>query len=139
MTISACQEMPPPGLGDGVAEFNRHLFFECHETLEALWVAEPRPIRELYQGILQVGVAFYHLKALRYRPAVTLLERGMGYLWPFAPQCMGIDVAGLLADVKRCLVAVQALGSEDLEQFDWTLVPKIEIDMELERLEATDG
>jgi uncharacterized protein len=137
MTASACQEVPPRDLGNGIAEFNRHLFFECHETLEALWMAEPRSIRELYQGILQVGVAFYHLEAQRYRPVVTLLERGMAYLQPFSPQCMGIDVARLLADVKRCLTALRALGPEGVQRFDWKLVPKIE--MGLERLEATDG
>ena len=139
MKASACRETPPRGLGDGVAEFNRRLFFECHETLEALWMAEPRPVRELYQGILQVGVAFYHLQAQRYRPAMTLLKRGTAYLRPFAPQCMGIDVAALLADTRRCLLALRALGPEGLEQFDWTLVPKIGFEMELERLEATDG
>lgn len=139
MSASACQEIPPRGLGDGVAEFNRQRFFECHETLEALWLAEPRPVRHLYQGILQVGVAFYHLKAQRYRPAVTLLKRGMAYLQPFEPRCMGIDVTALLADARRCLVALRELGPKGLERFDWTLVPKIGFEMELERLEATDG
>lgn len=137
MTANACQQVPPRELRNGIEEFNRHLFFECHETLEALWMAEPGPVRQLYQGILQVGVAFYHLEAQRYRPVVTLLERGTAYLQPFAPQCMGIDVAGLLADAKRCLLALRAVGPEGLEHFDWGLVPKIE--MELERLEATDG
>jgi hypothetical protein len=70
---------------------------------------------------------------------VTLLKRGMAYLKPFGPQCMGIDVAGLLADASRCLVALRAGGPEGLEQFDWTLVPKIGFEIELERLEATDG
>ena len=33
--------------------------FEQHETLELLWRAERRDIRYLYQGILQIGVAFH--------------------------------------------------------------------------------
>lgn len=137
MTATACQQVPPRELRNGIDQFNHHLFFECHETLEALWLAESRSVRQLYQGILQVGVAFYHLQAQRYRPVVTLLERGTAYLQPFAPQCMGIDVARLLADADHCLQALRALGPEGLEHFDWRLVPEIE--MGLERLETIDG
>jgi predicted metal-dependent hydrolase len=90
-------------------------------------MAEPRPIRRLYQGILQIGVAFYHLRRGRYLPVVTLLERGSGYLQPYAPQCMGVDVAQLLADVDRCLAEVQRLGPERVGEFDWAMVPRVEI------------
>lgn len=120
-------ESPPPGLLAGIEEFNRGQFFECHETLEALWLAEPRPIRRLYQGILQIGVAFYHLQAGRYRPVLTLLERGSGYLQPFAPQCMDVDVARLLDDAARCLVQVKRLGPDSLHDLDLSLIPRIEI------------
>ena len=118
---------PPSALLDGVQEFNRGEFFECHETLEALWVAERRPIRLLYQGILQVGVAFYHLQAGRYRPVVTLLERGSAHLCPFAPECLGINVTGLLAAAERCLAEVRRLGPKGLDEFDWSLIPKLEM------------
>src|SRR5262249_20822635 len=47
---------PPAELVRAVEQFNRGEFFECHETLEALWMAEAEPLRRLYQGILQVGV-----------------------------------------------------------------------------------
>jgi len=30
--------------------------------LELLWRAERRDVRRLYQGILQIGVAFHHLR-----------------------------------------------------------------------------
>ena len=120
-----CLEAPPPGLLKGIEEFNRGAFFECHDTLEALWVAESRPVRHLYQGIFQVAVAFYHLRAGRFRPVVTLLMRGSKYLEPFAPECMGVDVAGLLRSAARCLSQVQALGAEQLHEFDWSLVPEI--------------
>jgi predicted metal-dependent hydrolase len=111
----------------GIEQFNRGLFFECHETLEALWLAEPRPVRHLYQGILQIGVAFYHLKAGRYRPVLTLLERGSGYLRPFAPRCMDVDVARFLNDAARCLAQVKRLGPDELGDFDLSLIPRIEI------------
>lgn len=111
----------------GIEEFNEGAFFECHETLEDLWMAELRPVRRLYQGILQIGVAFHHLKAGRYRPVVTLLQRGCGYLEPFAPTCMAVDVAALQADATRCLAEVKRLGPDGLGDFDRALIPKIEM------------
>lgn len=117
----------PPELLQGIAEFNRGEFFECHETLEELWLAEPQPIRYLYQGILQIGVAFYHLRARRYRPVVTLLTTGSDHIEPFAPVCLGVNVAKLLDNAALCLDHVQELGPERLNDFDWSLVPRIEI------------
>jgi predicted metal-dependent hydrolase len=130
MASEACLQPPPAGLLAGIGEFNRGKFFECHETLEELWMAESRPVRRLYQGILQIGVAFYHLRAGRYSAVVLLLERGSGYLQPFSPACMGIDVSQLLNGAARCLAQVKRLGPGGLEQFDWSKVPRIEIKLE---------
>ena len=118
---------PPPELREGIEQFNRGQYFECHETLEDLWKAEPGPVRKLYQGILQIGVALHHVRAGHYRAAVTLLERGSGYLQPFAPVHMQVNVAHLLAGAARCLAEVRRLGPDGLRDFDWTLVPEIEI------------
>ena len=127
MGPTGCLEPPPPGLLAGIEEFNAGAFFECHETLEELWLAESRPLRTLYKGILQIGVAFYHLRAERYRSVVILLERGMGYVQPFAPRCMGVDVAVLLERAAGCLTEVQRLGPDRLSEFDWSLVPAIDV------------
>jgi predicted metal-dependent hydrolase len=120
-----CQEAPPPGLAGSIEEFNQGAFFECHETLEELWMAEMRPVRRFYQGILQIGVAFHHLRLGRYKPATWLLERGSRYLQPFDPACMGVDVAGLLAGTARCLAELEKLGPVGVDAFDWSLTPKI--------------
>jgi predicted metal-dependent hydrolase len=128
LTVSgSCLEAPPAGLRKSIEEFNQNEFFECHETLEALWMADRRSIRRLYQGILQIGVAFHHLRAGRHRPVVTLLRRGSKYLEPFAPLCMGVDIANLLHGTARCLAELERLGPDGLNDFDWMLVPKIEL------------
>ncbi len=61
--VSGCDEPPPPLLLKGLEQFNAGEYWECHETLETLWRDEPRPVRDLYQGVLQIGVAFHHLRA----------------------------------------------------------------------------
>jgi predicted metal-dependent hydrolase len=120
-----CRESPPPLLVRGIEQFNRGEFFEQHETLEALWRAEPRPVRELYQGILQVGVAFHHLRRGNHHGVTYMLKRGCEYLQPFSPCCQGIDVAALIDAAERALVEVERLGPEHLSGFDWSLVPAV--------------
>jgi predicted metal-dependent hydrolase len=122
-----CAEPAPALLRRGIEEFNRGRFFEQHEILEELWRAERRDVRYLYQGILQIGVAFHHLRRSNYHGVVYMLTRGSQYLRPFAPVCQQVDVAGLLEAAARALAAVEALGPGRLSDFDWRLVPHVEL------------
>jgi uncharacterized protein len=122
-----CEEPPPPALLEGIAQFNRGEFFEQHETLELLWRAEHRSVRRLYQGILQIGVAFHHLRRLNHHGTVYMLTRGPAYLAPFAPRCQRVDVQALLDDASAALDEVRRLGPDRLGEFDWRLTPKVRI------------
>ena len=122
-----CDDPPPLLLRKGIAQFNRGEYFEQHETLELLWRAESREIRRLYQGILQIGVAFHHLRRRNYHGTVYMLTRGARYLRPFSPRCQGVDVEGLLIDAGAALTAVEQLGADRLEDFDWTLAPTVRL------------
>ncbi len=97
-----CADAPAPELLRGVEEFNAGKFYECHETLEHLWIREPDPIRYLYQGILQVGVGFYHLERRNWRGAVNKLEDGLAKLEVFRPRCQGLDIERLVREAGRC-------------------------------------
>ena len=127
MSTSLCEEPPPPQLLDGIAQFNRGEYFEQHETLELLWRAEPRDIRRLYQGILQIGVAFHHLRRRNHHGTVYMLTRGARYLAPFTPRCQGVDVARLLSDAAAALSEVERLGADRLADFDWALAPTVHL------------
>src|SRR3954452_2465548 len=123
----SCEEPPPPQLIAAVAQFNRGEFFAQHETLELLWRAERRDIRYLYQGILQIGVAFHHLRRLNHHGTVYMLTRGARYLAPFTPRCQRVDVERLLGDAAVALAAVEKLGPARLDEFDWRLAPSIHL------------
>lgn len=124
----SCDEPPPALLLEGIAQFNRGEFFEQHETLELLWRAERRDVRYLYQGILQIGVAFHHLRRLNHHGTVYMLTRGPRYLAPFAPRCQRVNVQALLADAAAALREIDRLGPTRLAEFDWSLVPQVRIE-----------
>jgi predicted metal-dependent hydrolase len=120
-----CQDTPPPLLREGIDLFNRGEFYMCHEVIEDAWMEEPSPIRIMYQGILQVGVACYHIQNKNWRGAVKVLERGVPKLGRFSPACMGIDIARLLEDAAAIRQELVRLGPEWRGEFDCHLFPTI--------------
>src|SRR4051812_20849050 len=73
-----------------LGEFNRRDWFECHETLEDLWVGTKGEIRDFYQGALQLAVALHHWKNGNFGGAVSLLNRGADHLRRSRSVCQGI-------------------------------------------------
>jgi hypothetical protein len=120
-----CADPPPPALVQGIEEFNRGEFFEQHETLEAAWIEEEDPVRYLYQGILQVGVGFYHLSRGNGYGARRLWLRGITLLESFRPSCMQVDVERLIDDTRRCVEELDRIGITGSDEFDQTLIPKV--------------
>ena len=109
----------------GIEEFNKGEFYECHEYLEEAWMQEPKRVRFLYQGILQVGVGFYHLQNGNWRGATGLLRNGTIRVKEFEPVTLGIDVARLVRECERCLRELEELGRERVGEFDQSKVPKV--------------
>ena len=106
-----CSEEPPSELLEGIGQFNRGEYYECHETLEDIWREEQGDIRNLYKGILQIGVGIFHAKRSNLSGAVRLVSSGMDLLGPFAPECMGIDVAHLLQSAGLLREELKELAS----------------------------
>jgi len=89
-------------------------YFEAHEELEVAWRAAPAEERDFFQGLVHVAVAWY--QAGRGRPVATArqLEKATRRLEPFAPAYRGVDVQGVLAQVRAAQARV-AEGSLELE------------------------
>ena len=102
----------------GVALFNQGDYFAAHEALEDAWRAEREPIRDLYRGILQVGVAYYHLLNGNYIGARKMLLRCRQWLDPFPALCRGCDVEKLRQDAYRVEAELIRLGAGGLASFD---------------------
>lgn len=115
-------------LAKGIEEFNTRRFFECHETLEDIWRAEPRPLRQFYKGIIQVAAGFHHLRRNNWKGTVNKLESGTRYLEPFRPRHLGVDVQRLIDEARGCRSAIVELGRERIGEFDRSRIPTIDFD-----------
>ena len=78
----SCAEQLPDGVRAGIALFNTGEYYEAHEVIEHEWHAERRPIRLLYQGILQIGVGLHHARGGNHRGAELLLFDGIAKVEP---------------------------------------------------------
>ncbi len=106
----------------GIERFNRGAYYPAHDALEEAWVQDEGPGRDLYRGILQVGIAYYQIEQGNYRGAVKMLLRVRQWLDPLPDVCRGVDVAYLRADVERVHAALVALGPERIAEFDRKLL-----------------
>lgn len=123
-----CGQPAPEGVRQGIEMYNRGEYYACHEVLEDAWRAEPDEVRYLYQGILQIGVAFHHLGNQNWRGAVGLQQRGIKLVDRFTPCCQGVNTDRLAREARTCLATLLELGPERQDQFDWSTVPVIQID-----------
>jgi sugar phosphate isomerase/epimerase len=121
-----CEAKPPPGLLEGIRLFNDGDYYECHEAIEHEWHAETRPIRRLYQGILQIGVGLLHARRGNHTGALLLLRDGIDKTLEFTPVCLGIDTGRLVAESQAALEWLRELGPERVREFDFTTAPRIQ-------------
>ena len=82
-------------------------------------------MRDLYHGILQIGVGLHHWRRGNFHGASVLLEEGVDRLRPFAPTCQGIDVAALIAATAAARERLVALGPERMSEFDLADAPRV--------------
>ncbi|MBJ6723423.1 DUF309 domain-containing protein [Geomesophilobacter sediminis] len=123
--MQGCDETMPGELLRAVEQFNRREWFECHETLEELWVGARGELRDFYQGFLQVAVALHHWREGNYKGAVLLLEKGPELLRRAPPICQGVDVAALIAAAERLRATLVKLGPGRMEEVDDALLPVV--------------
>lgn len=84
-------------LHQGVELFNQGKFFDSHEVLEELWMECSGERKKFLQGIIQVAVAFHHLRKSNFIGASRLLSAGIEKLSSFDSAQQLIDLPPLLA------------------------------------------
>lgn len=86
----------------GVELFNDGRFFDSHEEWETIWRSTTPEPRDLFQGLIQVAAGMHHwVDRGKPAPAARVMARGRRRLEPFAPTAHGVDLAALVASVRR--------------------------------------
>lgn len=114
-----------PAAQKGIDLFDQREFYQAHEPLELAWMETDSPERELYQGILQIGLAYYQISRNNYRGTLKMFTRAQRNLEPLGPSFFGIDLIKLREDARIVEAAVRKLGPEQLPHLDQSLINKI--------------
>lgn len=89
--------------------FNRGLFYEAHDVLEELWLADRRgPDGDFYKGLIQFAGAFVHLQKHselrpRLRPSAALLKLAQANLQKYPVVHHRLDLNRVLQLVEEWL------------------------------------
>jgi hypothetical protein len=122
-----CEQSISGRLLQALGEFNRGDWFQCHETLEDLWVGSEGEARDLYQGTLQLAVALHHWRNGNFGGAVSLLQGGAVYLRRVRPVCQRIDVTALIEGAEALRSELVLLGPERMGEADLQLFPRMRL------------
>jgi predicted metal-dependent hydrolase len=89
--------------------FNRGLFYESHEVLEELWLADRNgPNGAFYKSLIQLAGAFVHLQKNRLRPAAALFKLAQENLQKYPATHERLNVTQVLSIIKRWLEQLEA-------------------------------
>ena len=126
LLAASCAEPLAALAKEGIELFNQGKYYQCHDALEAAWMADESAVRDLYKGILQVGIAYYQIQQGNYRGAVKMLLRLRQWLEPLPPVCLGVDIAKLRQNVAQVQAILTELGSERIGEFDTAVFQPID-------------
>lgn len=122
-----CSQPLPPEALEAVRKFNAGEFYKQHDLFEALWMHETGPIRELYRGVLQVGIAYFQITRGNRRGALKMLLRSIQWLALLPDVCQSINVAQLRVDAAQVRAELERVGEDGLDQFDLTLLKPVQL------------
>ncbi len=107
--------------------FNKHLFYEAHEVLEPLWLAERHgPDGAFYKGLIQLAGAFVHIQKGRPQPAAALLRLAETNLQGYPALHKRLELAtalSLIGDWQRRLEAISVSEHSLLEN----IAPRLQL------------
>lgn len=113
----------------GIEYFNACEFFESHEAWEEIWQEHFGPSRKFYQGLIQAAVALHHFGNGNIRGAKKVYYGSRGYLEPYRPLHMGLNLDAFLGQMAQCFAEVVSSQEEFPElEIDPELIPEIHLD-----------
>jgi predicted metal-dependent hydrolase len=105
--------------------FNRKLFYEAHDVLEALWLGDRHgPNGAFYKGLIQLAGAFVHWQKGRAGPAVALFKLALANLEQYPARHERLEVERVRAMIREWIEGLGAGGARaPADPPELTLVP----------------
>jgi len=95
-------------------------YFECHESLEELWLEEAKD--PLYQGLLQVAVALYHHRNENVSGAIKLMRSALDKLSRYPERTLGIDLEQVRTNSREYLTKLEQIPNVLFEHEPFDIV-----------------
>ena len=105
------------------ALFNRQEFYEAHDVLEDLWLADRHGANgNFYKGLIQLAGAFVHLQKNRLRPSAALFKLAQTNLEKYPVRHERLDLKAVLAMIADWL---RQLEPADVNPLSASNVPQL--------------
>ncbi len=93
--------------------FNQQEFYEAHDVLEDLWLADKHGANgSFYKGLIQLAGAFVHLQKNRLKPAAALFKLARTNLEKYPHEHDRLDLKKVHALIEYWLVALESKNFE---------------------------
>ena len=93
--------------------FNHQLFYEAHDVLENLWLADRHGANgAFYKGLIQLAGAFVHLQKNRLRPAAALFKLARANLEKYPGQHDRLNLTTVHALIEHWLHELESKNFE---------------------------
>ena len=113
----------------GIDQFNRGEYYEAHESFELAWMETSAPERLLYQGILQIGLAYYQISRGNFRGAMKMFKRAQKHLDSLGGSFLGVNIRKLQENALLVETEIRELGEKriiDMARHIFHPVPMID-------------
>ena len=108
---------------DAINTFNAQRFYDAHEILEELWAKHKISDRIFIQGLIQVAVAFYHLKNNNLNGARSMLKKALKKIDCDNDRIDNLKI--LISGLNDILKTINLINTN--KEFNWEKIPKISI------------
>jgi predicted metal-dependent hydrolase len=107
--------------------FNQELFYEAHDVLEELWLADRQgPNYAFHKGLIQLAGAFVHLQKNRLKPSAALFKLARTNLRKYPSRHDNLDVGVVLVLIEDWLQSLEQ-GQFAVNPFSTTPAPKLHL------------
>ncbi len=90
----------------GIDLFNQREFYECHDTIEEIWLQESSDRQPFLQGLIQAAVAFHHYQHGKWGAARSMLQMAIDKLTPYPDAFEGLDTLHLVTGLRTWKAAL---------------------------------